>query len=157
MLTLALVARLPGGILCSRYAYPEKCLWEIAKLLNIATIILMLSAIPSRHVKAFWILRCTNFYQKDWRSRLQHALLNVSLMCCYNTDLQSSLSLYISNPRLARCTSNFLTSPDEAPEFRTENLWTIKPFANAASSSSPFGIYHSGLPSLLLFVYQFFW
>ncbi len=35
----------------------------------------------------------------------------------------SPVSLYISYPRLARCTRNYLTSPDDAPEFRTDNLW----------------------------------
>ncbi len=33
---------------------------------------------------------------------------------------------------------NFLTSPDDAPAFRTENLWKIIPYPNAALTSSLF-------------------
>ncbi len=33
-----------------------------------------------------------------------------------------------------------LTSPDEAPEFRTENLWKNYTFPDAALTSSLFGI-----------------
>ncbi len=40
---------------------------------------------------------------------------------------------------------------DDTPEFRTENLWKIKPFPGAALTSSLFGIYHSGCLSLLSF------
>ncbi len=64
----------------------------------------------------------------------------------------SAVSIYIFYPRLACCTRNFLPSPDDVPEFRTENLWTIKLFPNTASTSSLLGIYHSGCPSMLLFV-----
>ncbi len=39
----------------------------------------------------------------------------------------------------------------DASEFRTENWWKIKPCPAAASTSSLFGIYHSGCPFLLLF------
>ncbi len=35
----------------------------------------------------------------------------------------SPVSLYIYNTQaFARCTRNFLTSPDDAPEFRMENF-----------------------------------
>ncbi len=41
---------------------------------------------------------------------------------------------------------------DDAPEFRIENLWKIKPFPDVASTSSLFGIDHSGCSFLLLFI-----
>ncbi len=44
--------------------------------------------------------------------------------------------------------------PDDAQEFRTENLWKNYTFPDAALTSSLFGIYHSGCLSWLLFVLQ---
>ncbi len=50
------------------------------------------------------------------------------LLFVFKTLTLSPVSLYISYPYLTRCTRSFLTSPDDAPEFRTENLWKIIPF-----------------------------
>ncbi len=49
-------------------------------------------------------------------------------------------------------TRNFLTSPDDAPEFRTKNFRKNYTFPDAALTFSRFVIYHSGCLSLLLFV-----
>ncbi len=69
--------------------------------------------------------------QKDWKSGLRR-------------ERYKFFTIFFSR--------NFLTSPDDAPEFRTENLWKNFTFPGAALTSSLFGIYHSGCLSLLLFL-----
>ncbi len=69
----------------------------------------------------------------------------------YTMSEHRSPSEHLNSSKLRKIARNFLTLPDDAPEFRTENLWKIKPFPDAASTSSLFSIYRSGCPSLLLF------
>ncbi len=46
--------------------------------------------------------------------------------CCYNSDLESSLSIYYS-PSLPAVHAIFPTSLDDAPESRIDNSWKINP------------------------------
>ncbi len=48
-------------------------------------------------------------------------------------------SLVWSQKTVIGFSRNFLASPGDLSEFRTEHLWKIKPFPDAASISSPYG------------------
>ncbi len=108
---------------------------------RLAGYIMTCSAVFS-NISAFMLAYIGRFYQcKPNASGFPgYTLICYSLICFCNTDLKSSLSLYISYHYSTRCTRNFLTSPDDAPEFRTENLWKIILFfPDAALTSSLFG------------------